>query len=54
MLLAFRVLVAEHPGPQTVNLSIMVGFYIPQKVKGFLLNYYEVRVSGFRVLNPKP
>ena len=32
-------LVAEYPGPQTVNFSIMVGLDIPQKVEGCLLRY---------------
>ena len=30
---------AEYPSPKKVNLSIMVGFYKPKKVKGYLLSY---------------
>ena len=33
------ILVAEYTGPKRLTLSIMVGFYIPQKVQGFLLSH---------------
>ena len=37
--LTFYHLGAEYPSPKKVNLSIMVGLYKPQKVKGHLLSY---------------
>ena len=38
-LIAVCDLGAEYPSPKQVNLSIMVGLYKPQKVKGYLLSY---------------
>ena len=35
----FKFLSAEHLSPKKVKLSIMVGLYKPQKVKGYLPSY---------------
>ena len=37
---------AEYPSPKKVNLSIMVGFYKPKKVKGYLQRTLSLIIRG--------
>ena len=39
LLTSSSALVAEFPGPKKVNLCIIIGLYIHQKVKGYLPSY---------------
>ena len=36
---AVTILVAEFPGPKKVNLCVIIGLYISEKVTGYLPSY---------------